>query len=614
MFSRGQRLLEGVLIGLLVASLPATVAAKSYYHPEIVTTVLLQPNGDVRILQERTYSFAGTFSWADIDLRKQGAADVILQRLAEYTGSGWRDIEPTELRSDERSLYVRWSYSAQDEEKRFLLDYTIKGAIRRYQDVAEFYWKVIEDNHARIESIVIRLVPPAASPSLFKVYVHSAATPGRLVFTTDFDTAVVHQRSIAKDRFVEIRVLTESGLYPLAAQLRDSAYERILKEERENFLKANLRRHFLIPIAIVLLVVVPLLLLLTMHRRFGREPQLSYEAIYEHEPPRKVPPVMVPLILHQRPSKSAMYQPLFGGMMATLLAMARRGAVTVQEVRERDRTSHLFRLVRSDVVANGDDFDKACVSFFFDNIGKGTGSFDEKMVKEFVKDNPTVVRSFLGDVFDAAMLRWRAELGGGFVERASVTASGWYVVITALSSLLGALALANGLAAIVGLPDKAMLPVALSVAAVLAFVFAGLGSSIVRWTPAAYIEHRRWKNFRKFLVDFSAIEQAPVTLLGIWEEYYVFAVALGVADRFLKHVARLAAERGAALSQPAWYLAAAAPGGAGMASIGEGLSNFAAFASNLSGMIGSFSTATSSGGGFSGGGGGGGGGGSSSAG
>ena len=40
------------------------------------------------------------------------------------------------------------------------------------------------------------------------------------------------------------------------------------------------------------------------------------------------------------------------------------------------------------------------------------------------------------------------------------------------------------------------------------------GRVIFRWDPIAYLEHKRWKNFRKFLKDFSAIEQAPVNLLG----------------------------------------------------------------------------------------------------
>jgi hypothetical protein len=59
------------------------------------------------------------------------------------TDAGWQDIAPQELTSSDRSLYLRWGYSAENEQRSFLIDYTIDGVVKRYEDVAEFYWKVI---------------------------------------------------------------------------------------------------------------------------------------------------------------------------------------------------------------------------------------------------------------------------------------------------------------------------------------------------------------------------------------------------------------------------------------------------------------------------------------
>ena len=141
----------------------------------------------------------------------------------------------------------------------------------------------------------------------------------------------------------------------------------------------------------------------------------------------------------------------------------------------------------------------------------------------------------------------------------------------------------------------------------------GVGATpILRWSEAAYLEHRRWRNFRRFLVEFSAIEQAPVELLAIWEQYYVYAVALGVAERFLKNVARLAEAKAMPLAAPAWF--AAGSGTTGMASLAESMAGFQSFVANVSSMTSALSSSSGTGGGFSGGGGGGGGGGSSGAG
>jgi hypothetical protein len=64
-------------------------------------------------------------------------------------------------------------------------------------------------------------------------------------------------------------------------------------------------------------------------------------------------------------------------------------------------------------------------------------------------------------------------------------------------------------------------------------MYACLGRVILRWSPPAYYEHLRWQSFRRFLVEFSAIEQAPIELSAIWQEYYVYAVALGIGEKFM---------------------------------------------------------------------------------
>jgi uncharacterized membrane protein len=192
--------------------LPLLAAAKSYYYPGIAAEVRLQSDGSARIVQARTYAFDGSFSWADLDLKKQGASDIRLNRLAMKTDTDWQDLTPEQANTD-RSLYLRWGYSAEDEERTFLIDYTVEGAVKRYQDVAEFYWKVIEDEHEPIGRIDVRVILPGSSPDLFKLYVHSAARPGRLSFSSAFDTASILQEGIPRNAFFEVRALSNPGLY-----------------------------------------------------------------------------------------------------------------------------------------------------------------------------------------------------------------------------------------------------------------------------------------------------------------------------------------------------------------------------------------------------------------
>ncbi len=592
--------------------LPLLAAAKSYYYPEISTDVILGADGSARIVQERTYEFDGRFSWADLDLRKQGAADIRLNRLAMATAGGWQDLAPEVVDTD-RSFYLRWGYSAEDEQRTFLIDYTVLGAVRRYEDVAEFYWKVVEQEHEPIGRAVVRVILPGRSPDLFKVYVHAAARPGTLSFAAEFDTAYIRQAGIPRNAFVEVRALSNPDLYPHITQIPQKKYGQMLAEEKQNFMAATFRSHFYVPLGL-LLILVPVLLLIIFYRKHGREPRLDYEAIYEHEPPRRAPPFVVPFIMHQKPDKSGMTQEFFRGLMATLLGLARQGAVSVHEVKEGRKTRYEFRLDDPGKAAALVGFDKLAVEYLFGMFGGGGNVLTEEMIKNYGRTHPTGVRQMISRLYSAGAGWWPAQLGVEFTEAASRRAYSTYCGLAALCFLPGAWLFFGGVAAIEPSSAGARIPLTVFAAVACGAVYFLTGRVIIRWDPIAYLEHKRWRNFRKFLKDFSAIEQAPVNLLAIWEEYYVYAVALGVATEFLKHVARLAEQRGTGLVLPVWYIGASGVPGGSLASLSEGLGGFGAFASNMSSMMSSFSTGSSSGGGFSGGGGGGGGGGSSGAG
>jgi uncharacterized membrane protein len=124
----------------------------------------------------------------------------------------------------------------------------------------------------------------------------------------------------------------------------------------------------------------------------------------------------------------------------------------------------------------------------------------------------------------------------------------------------------------------------------------------------------RLRSFRRYLRDFSDLPNAPALAVVIWEQYLVFATALGVADEVERQVRALV---------PADSLAAPFPGApSGPASLaylhsvtssapaivlssGAGSSSFSASSGS---SFGSFSSSSGFGGGFSSGGGGGGGG------
>ena len=604
---------RSVVFLLLAASV--LTGAKEYWYPSIETEVRLLPNDNARIEQTRTYQFDGSFSWAFVELEKRGADDGVFDGLYEADGGGWKRIEPLELSDRSDALYLKWGYSAQDEEKAFLLRYTVVGAVTRWRDVAEFHWKVVEDEHEAVQVASVSIILPDSAPDLFKVYVHSRARPGELEFTDERDAAYASQTRLPRNAFQEVRVLVDPALFP-GAKLRDEpAYSRILGEEKRNFIMSALKVYLLMPLAILFLLVLPLILLLSYYFRYGREPETTYDAVYEHEPPTDAPPQVVPAILHQKPDATVQHQEMFRGLFAGLLGLAGKGFVSVQEI---DKKGYRFTLEKPGEIDQLDPFDRAAVDLLFGKVAAGGRSFTDKEFREYGKQHSVAVRTMLGAWFLSGRAWWRERLGGELIDRVSTRAYGRFTLLVLASLAIGAVG--AGIA-VSGVLDSGTGPLPWFLAGVagfvMAIVFLAAGKSIHRWSKPAYEEHLRWQRFSKFLRESSAIEEAPIQLLPIWEHYYVYAVALGVAEEFLKNVGKLAAARGESLATPVWFAGhrfAAGSTAGGPAGFQSAMKSLSSFGSNFAGMAGSFSPRSSSGGGFSGGGGGGGGGGSSGAG
>lgn len=128
--------------------------------------------------------------------------------------------------------------------------------------------------------------------------------------------------------------------------------------------------------------------------------------------------------------------------------------------------------------------------------------------------------------------------------------------------------------------------------------------SIPAWRQDVAPEALGWRGFRRTLSDYTQMKRAPDDFFKLWEVYYCYAAALGVADKFLKNMKRAAPERGerGISYAPLWL---------GYTSAGQfqSLSEVTSSLSSLSSALSSAGASASSGGSVAGGGGGGGGGG-----
>jgi len=605
------------IFSILILLSIETVSAKSYSYPYITMSLNLSKDGSIIVSQERAYDFRGSFSWAFLDLKKQGSSDIDFIEIKDLDMN-----EPIlyDIEEDENHIKATWYYKANDQVKKFLIVYEIKDAVKRYNDVADFYWKVIEEEHEAIRNFNADVFIPESSPNLFKLFVHSAAKPGTMTFSDDYKKVSVAMQDIPKNRFVEFRLLTSPSIFSDVELIEENKYESILNEEKLNLVQSSIfgftGNIFFYPIIVIPLVII----FLYFYFKYGVEPKVKYEGIYERDFPMKIPPMALAYLVGGINIQTR-------GFIATIFDLARRGYLNVKEEKKiqlkffekKEQKFILTKKGKKELTSPKKllDFELTVLKLLFQVVPSG-GSID-------IKDNEIKIKAkkIYSEVTSSDILKWnqRKRLGLSLIKTLYAKARSWFEskhfrIHTKLSMAKRKLFLMVSITYLVLISvflviiQAAFIPWII-VGGIIIGLFLLFGSiPILRKTPEATLAIKKWKAFKKFITDFSVMEDAPATLIHIWDEYLIYAVVLGVAVKLLKNLKRLAEEQHVAFAAAGWYYGTGARAPTGTMSP----ESFSSLVSNLSGTISALSSSSSVGGGFSGGGGGGGGGGGSGAG
>lgn len=331
--------------------------------------------------------------------------------------------------------------------------------------------------------------------------------------------------------------------------------------------------------------------------------------MYPFEPPGDLPPAALPSLLTKPgvPSSS-------NGFAATVMDLARRGFVEFNGSGRRfsmlvDMNAPVDGLLR---------FEERALRFL-QGAGKYATVTDARGWKQVT--NRELRRH--GQRQSNFMTRWGGEVltwlkaeysRGSLAPAAGARAAGDSLTTPESNRAMGvtaglsvAVMLLMGLGVFVG---EEVVSLGYVLLAVVALVTAILSQGIRRWKDHVAVDVHGWQGFRRTLTDYTRMKDAPDDFFVLWDKYFVYAAALGVAKRYLDNIEKLADARGmnaSDLTGRALWMGASA----------SSITNLSSLSANISSMSNSLSSALASGGvsassgGSSAGGGGGGGGGSS---
>lgn len=509
------RLLHALLLLLLVV--PGAQAADGTFRIEAVEIhAYVQPNGDLTVTELDTYRFDGSFNGILVDLGTTGSDGIVDFKAMAVTPQGERPLRVEETTSGDKVSYKIFEPS-QDEQKAFKLTYRVKNAIQLYQDTAELYWKFFDQsNESQIDAVNLYIhLPEAVGSESLLAWGHGALN-GRLTLMEDGVIWYEVQPLYAQE-MLEARLLFPTALVPQSQKLKnESAIERIRAEEnrwadesdRRAGLAAQQYRRTLTTAAFS--VVANLFVLALLYLRYGKAHRPEWQGIYYRELPSEITPAVMSYLLNYK------IEPR--DVMATLMDLVRRKYVEMRVVETEGgwfkgkRRDYLFKLINP-ATEGLTKHERILVDWLFGGLG-AEGELSLKGLQEAAKQRKTA-QTFMSRYNTwVAQVESEAKAQPWFETNAGPT---WAFIIGGLQ-MVGAIFLA---------PEEWKFLAACPLPLLL------FGMKLKRRSKVGATEYRKWTAFKRFLLDYSRLEERDPLAVHLWEQYLVYAIPLGVAKRVI---------------------------------------------------------------------------------
>jgi hypothetical protein len=584
-----------LLLGLALALLAGAAHARFEWR-DVVQDVTIAANGDVTVVDERTLWTDEDFGEAFICIGHPSSVRVTLLDGSGAVSPGSPATAFQQPCAAGTEVVVRQEVRGRERRVRYV--YRLEGTVDAYRDVVQWYWNLVQLDHPPIVGYRLTVAAPGPMAVPFDAYVHRYANPEEPTVRLSDDRRVL---SVAFDRIpsgdgVEVRYLMDPALFTVRGS--QDAFERLLQDEARIAGLQERTRLFAAFRSHALWGLLPLAWLAWLARgvyatwsRVGREPRTDGMK-YPFEPPSDVPPAAIVPMLFQTISSSAMGPAWF----ATIMDLARRGFARF----EGEGRALALVLDRGKDASGLESFERQVLDYLGSAAAvphrrdRDPDRVDLAALEAYGKGH---AQAFLAR-WTPVVTKWTEGYFGGplTTPESRKAANAW-----GLRALLGALAV--GALAFVTLGLARGLMIGGGIASLLLAVVSA--TALPAWRPEVAAERAGWVGFKRTLSDYTRMKDAPADFFGLWDRYYVYAAALGVAERYLKTLQRVAPQRG--LDQQQMVRQASWMGVANARDLGA----MSRSISSLSSALAKSGASASSGGSSSGGGGGGGGGGSS---
>ncbi|ODS40858.1 MAG: hypothetical protein A7315_07380 [Candidatus Altiarchaeales archaeon WOR_SM1_79] len=585
---------------LIMLSL-STVSAREYSLASTDESIHIYSNGTVHVTEKINYHFSGCWHGVYIEIPLH---DIKIDNI-EVICSGAYCKPENEFMADrvriKAYLYPDEKSSLNevcDRDVTFHVDYDLSRVIKVYNDVSEFHYKLWGSEWDKsLGQLHARIYLPEGEGNV-SYWFHSV-TKENAVYNPGERYIDVRTSSIPAYSYFEARLVMPMQWFNGSDEdiwyVSMEGMPEILEKERDYENKKMILSVISIIIPSIFMFVaifIPSLI----YYRYGREPRIDYEGIYERELPYNDPPAVVNAIVRGRVGK-----PTMNAFTSTIMDLARRGYLNISTEKINVKELLIFDSVKDDIIIEFTDKSKSIVydkshgtethedaqkpdikldvfgfnllnfidfDFFKNNkitkirINKDTGKkinnltdfeyysliflagFSSKKegkdiiswqeVEKELKDKSTAewFLKFYNDWND--LVEQHITINKIFIPRGNtyLRIYGAAAVFIAIVTFIFSSLVFDRMPALIGI-SSILLAASAAASAAISFIFQKIGG---RWTPHGRTYYEKWKAFEHFLTDFSQMERYPPASVVLWGHFIVYATALGIADKVIKNM------------------------------------------------------------------------------
>ena len=544
------------MVAALAIGLPAQAHAKSYTMPHVDIAVNIDDAGNVGFQEQRQFDFDGSFTcvwWtfgalpdnAYVQINgvslQQGQGDAVAGQEAhaieevpfqtEWRSAGGPGGEAYSWDEVQGTLYV--FFRATDENLIASIDYTVVNGVSAYDDVSEFYWRLITEGWAvdsdDVTATITLPVPEGdqVDPTEnVRAWGHGPVN-GSVHFNDD-GTITYTAPSVSAGDFAEARVLFPREWLPnlsessAALHAGQSRLDSALAEEEEWANQANTQRMMAWAfIGIWVLVCLGLLIwAVVVFFRWGKELRPKFTEKYWRDVPDKdLSPAMIGRLMQFGKEDASQFT-------ATLMNLSCKGVVRIDKGSYVDRRGkqvedyYLTLIPEAKEAAQLDSLETGAISFIFGKIARGENSLWLKSIELYGKNEP--------EMFMSQMNKWHGKLTAKMnvaklLEEKSESLQGTMRFVS-LGLVVAAIAwwlfFENALQFIPAIPT-----------AIILWAIAHFMSRRTERGAEAAAKARALKNWLK---DFTRLDERPPTDVKVWGQFMVYAFLFGIADQVVK--------------------------------------------------------------------------------